>query len=69
VRKEANHCVVESKSTRILDDFNEFSDETADSAPEQINRLETQSEQPAGEKGETSVVEIEHVLPDVRRFI
>jgi len=32
------------KSARVLNDFNEFSDETADSAPRYTNRLETQSE-------------------------
>ena len=36
--------MVESKSARILNDFKGFSDETADSAPRYINRLETQSE-------------------------
>src|SRR5712664_2323936 len=36
--------MVESKSAGILNDFNGFCDETADSAPRYINRLETQSE-------------------------
>jgi hypothetical protein len=63
-----NFSVVDSKFARIFNDFNEFSDETADSAPKQINRLEAKSEQPTGEKG-TSVVEIEHVLRDAPRFI
>jgi hypothetical protein len=36
--------MVESKSAPILNDFNGFSDETADSAPRYINRLETRSE-------------------------
>src|SRR6266852_9755960 len=42
--EDLNTRMVESKSARILNDFNGFSDETADSAPRYINRLETQSE-------------------------
>jgi hypothetical protein len=43
-REDSNLRTVESKSARILNDFNGFSDETADSAPRYINRLETRSE-------------------------
>ena len=43
-REDSNLRMVESKSARILNDFNGFSDGTADSAPRCINRLEAQSE-------------------------
>jgi hypothetical protein len=43
-REDSNLRMVESKSARILNDFNKFSDKTAGSAPRYINRLETQSE-------------------------
>jgi len=43
-REDSNLRMVESKSARIPNDFNGFSDETADSAPRYINRLETRSE-------------------------
>ncbi|HMI15670.1 MAG TPA: hypothetical protein VK526_04845, partial [Bradyrhizobium sp.] len=42
-REDSNLRMGESKSARILNDFNGFSDETADSAPRYINRLETRS--------------------------
>ncbi len=42
--EDSNLRMVESKSARILNDFNGFSDETAGSVPRYINRLETQSE-------------------------
>jgi hypothetical protein len=36
--------MVESKSGYFINDFNEFSDEAADSAPRSVNRLVAQSE-------------------------
>jgi hypothetical protein len=49
-REDSNLRMVESKSARILNDFNGFSDETADSAPRYINRLEARSELTAPRK-------------------
>jgi hypothetical protein len=37
-REDSNLRMVESKSGCFINDFNEFSDETADSAPRLINR-------------------------------
>jgi hypothetical protein len=43
-QEDSNLRMVESKPTRILNDFNGFSDEIVDSAPRRINKLEVQSE-------------------------